>query len=67
MTNGQIAQAQELVKCWNLTRCDRVIVTSMLRYLKDLPIDKYDKAELRRLWHQYRHQIAAMKKNRASL
>ena len=71
MTNGQAAKIAELSKCYMLGRNDK----SWLNFLtfswdgqpstrKGYEFDKWDKAILRRLWHQYRHQIAAMNKNR---
>jgi hypothetical protein len=71
VTRGQIAQLQELAGCY-MTRSRKEWVASMLWIAEK---DKQDglttmlvesgKATLRRLWHQYRNQIAAMRKNRA--
>jgi hypothetical protein len=67
MTNGQIAQLQELTKCLCMPRYDRdFVVYSLAEYYWNNiePLTKQEKAQLRRLWHQYRGQIAAMKRNR---
>jgi hypothetical protein len=67
MTNGQIAQLQELSKCHCLSRTDRAFIAVQL-WDDPEPIGemtKFSKAWLRRLTHQYRNQIAAMRKNRA--
>jgi hypothetical protein len=62
MTPGQIAQLQELSKCY-MTRRDAAI-TRGLSFEPQLPMNKWEKHWLRRLTHQYRGQIAAMKRNR---
>jgi hypothetical protein len=62
MTPGQIAQLQELSKCW-MTRRDANI-TRGLSVEPQLPMNKWEKRWLRRLTHQYRGQIAAVRKNR---
>jgi hypothetical protein len=62
MTNGQIAQLQELGKCY-MKRRD----ASILYYLGtwgEKPFTENAKYWLRRLMHQYAGQIAAMKRNR---
>jgi hypothetical protein len=62
MTSGQIEQLQELSKCY-MTRRDANIARG-LSFEPQLPMNKWEKHWLRRLSHQYRHQIAAMRKNR---
>jgi hypothetical protein len=62
MTPGQIAQLQELSKCW-MTRRDAAI-TRGLSFEPQLPMNKFEEHWLRRLMHQYRGQIVAMRKNR---
>jgi hypothetical protein len=71
MTNGQIAQLQELNRCYfadnEMGWFARVWVPYILEgYGAGLTLmfSKVDKAILRNLWHQYRNQIAAMRKNR---
>lgn len=66
MTNGQIAQLQDLIKCHNMPRGDRGFVLIWLTpfWSSDAKMNKWEKGWLRRLTHQYRYQIAAMKKNR---
>jgi hypothetical protein len=78
MTNGQIAQFRELRKCsfalWT-RRGKRVRSTysfvfhwaAMADIVPEFPMSWWDKKQLRRLWHAYRGQIAAMRKNRARL
>jgi hypothetical protein len=67
MTNGQLAQFDELGRC-HLSYSARVWVLAMDclgRWGDDFrPLTKTEKAWLRRLWHQYRHQIRAMRRNR---
>jgi hypothetical protein len=68
MTNGQIAQLQELSKCW-LKPVDKKWLRFLTfqwdgEYFALTKWDTWDKQLLRRLWHEYRHQIAAMRKNR---
>jgi hypothetical protein len=65
MTRGQIARLQELEKCW-MDRMARSWVKGWLLWSSndELRFSEPQKAYLRRLWHQYRHQIAAMRKNR---
>lgn len=66
MTNGQIAQLQELSKCRCLSRDDSAFIAVWL-WDDPEPAGKMSalaKAWLRRLWHQYRHQVNAMKRNR---
>jgi hypothetical protein len=64
MKPAQIAQLQELEKCYMPKRyfSDMLWVRWMLK--ENIPADKHNKGFLRYLTHQYRHQIAAMKKNR---
>jgi hypothetical protein len=71
MTRGQIAQLQELSKCYGLRRFDKAFVASWLEPFDwgspAVTMGAFEKAWLRRLWHQYRHQIAAMRKNRGKV
>jgi hypothetical protein len=62
MTPGQIAQLQELTRCY-MPRRDKAI-TLGLSMEPQLPMNKWEEAQLRRLWHQYRGQIRAMQSNR---
>jgi hypothetical protein len=63
MTRGQIEQLQDLSKCY-LVEPDDLFEFEWFWYTdKSYRLDKYDKAVLRRLTHQYRNQIAAMKRN----
>ncbi len=74
MTNGQIAQLQELRRCYMPSLNDEVFVDIWNSYQEPEFIDawgyinpkmgKQAKAVLRRLMYQYRHQIKAMKRNR---
>jgi hypothetical protein len=66
MTNGQIAQLQELSKCY-MPRRWKAWTELQLFWSTELSdrLREWDKKTLRRLWHEYRHQIAAMRKNRA--
>jgi hypothetical protein len=65
MTRGQIAQLQELSKCY-MPRRDKAWLKylSLDWYVQGLEFIKDNKKQLRRLRHVYRNQIAAMKKNR---
>jgi hypothetical protein len=63
MTRGQIAQLQELSGCYLFGR-DKWIYLGVVMNEKTDKLNKWERAQLRRLWHQYRHQIAAMRKNR---
>ncbi len=68
MTRGQIAQLQELSKCYGLPRGDKAFVQIWLEPFgwgpPAMKMDEYYKAQLRRLTHQYMPQIKAMRKNR---
>jgi hypothetical protein len=67
MTRGQIAQLQELDKCHfhpRHNRRDKWIIQGIALNEKTDKLNQWERAQLRRLWHQYRHQIAAMRKNR---
>jgi uncharacterized membrane protein len=73
MTNGQIAQLQELSKCYFPHESYAIsFVWAYNTMIEGLPSDmlktylltKWQKAYLRRLTHQYRHQIRAMKRNK---
>jgi hypothetical protein len=70
MTAGQVAQLQELDKCWNLSLFFSTWVRSMnvlAKWDASQRLTKREKAWLRRLTHQYRSQIAAMRRNRGTL
>jgi hypothetical protein len=62
MTPGQIARLQELSKCYMSRR-----YANILRWLSyGTPSDHFGQSHkywLRRLTHQYRNQIAAIKRN----
>jgi selenophosphate synthetase-related protein len=67
MTNGQIAQLQELAKCHMATKGDKNFMEYWFadgRPIPCVPLNWGAKKVLRRLTHQYRHQIKAMKRNR---
>jgi hypothetical protein len=67
MKPQQIAQLQELDKCHfhpRHNRRDKWIIQGIALNEKTDKLNKWERAQLRRLWHQYRHQIAAMRKNR---
>jgi hypothetical protein len=70
MKPGQIAQLQELERCYiaypQRWQPDyrRWLDYMILGLPFNIQMTKLDKKWLRRLWHQYRHQIAAMRKNR---
>jgi hypothetical protein len=67
MTRGQIAQLQELRKCYIATQGERAVYAWIAGHESDEKLSPGEKAWLRRLWHAYRGQIAAMRKNRARL
>jgi hypothetical protein len=69
MTNGQIAQLRELSKCWMPFHYRRWVnallhIGDALQFEFPYSMDKFEERRLRRLTHQYRHQIKAMKRNR---
>jgi hypothetical protein len=67
MTNGQIAQLQELSRCYMPRNAKAFVMIWLDPFWTDRDgekMNKTSKAQLRRLTHQYRHQIAAMRKNR---
>jgi hypothetical protein len=75
MKPGQIVRLQELKRCWiplRSRRDKRIRSThsfvfyweSMTKIVPELTMGRWDEANLRRLWHAYRGQIAAMRKNR---
>jgi hypothetical protein len=73
VTNGQIAQLQELKKCHfpNGSYAGRfvwmynaIIDGLPSDLLKVEPLNKWQKGFIRRLWHLYQPQIIAMRKNR---
>jgi hypothetical protein len=47
-----------------MPRQDKLWVDEELQYFQGAPLADYEKYWLRRLTHLYRHQIAAMRKNR---
>jgi hypothetical protein len=64
MTNGQIQRLQELRKCSCLPRLAKPWIEFWLENTWGVDrMDKYAKADLRSLTHQYRHQIAAIRRN----
>jgi hypothetical protein len=63
MTNGQIAQLQDLKKC-HLVGEDLFYFEFLYYTDKKWKLDKWNRHILRRLTHQYRNQIMAMRKNR---
>ena len=64
MTNGQIVKLQELSKCHCLPhRMGEWVDYKLLGAEVGASMDSFDKTWLRRLTHQYRHQIAAIKRN----
>jgi hypothetical protein len=68
MKPGQIAQLQELSKCYFHPRHnyrDKWISMGIALNEKSEKLNKWEKEQLLRLSHQYRDQIAAMRKNRA--
>jgi hypothetical protein len=68
MKPGQIAQLQELRKCYGLPRLATPWINFWLENTWGVDkMDKYAEADLRRLWHAYRGQIRQMRKNRARL
>lgn len=66
MTNGQVTQLQELSKCYIAPYGFMNWVRGHLKYgvEHNIEMTKRNKKFLRRLTHQYRHQIKAMKRNR---
>jgi hypothetical protein len=62
MKPGQLAQLQDLNKCWNMPRAEMMFVAGCL-FSGSVLYGKHGKAQLRRLTHQYRNQIAAVKRN----
>lgn len=68
MTRGQIAQLQELARCWGMHEATHEWIDNMLMLQEhgrlNVALPKRTKAYIRLLWHQYRNQIAAMRKNR---
>jgi hypothetical protein len=64
MTNGQIQQLQDLNKCY-MRRWDRIFIDTLLldRNAASFQLRAPLKKNLRRLTHQYRNQIAAIKRN----
>lgn len=64
MTNGQIQQLQDLSKCTGLERYDENFVKAWWFFANEAErMGKREKAWLRRLTHQYRNQIQAIKRN----
>jgi hypothetical protein len=66
MKPGQIAQLQELRKCYMQNKDDAFVYVWVDSPWTDrrARMTEWDKKMLRRLWHAYRGQIAAMRKNR---
>ena len=64
MKPGQIAQLQDLSKCY-MTPSDRFDF-DWISLLGRNHLWKSEKATLHRLTHQYRHQITAMRRNQKS-
>lgn len=64
MTNGQIAQLQDLSKCSCLPPNIKAAIDFDLKYPDSFVMSKKAKLRFRRLTHLYRHQIAAIKRNR---
>jgi hypothetical protein len=65
MKPGQIAQLQDLSKCYmrqEEAAWVRLTIDPLWGWLSK-PLRKNQKAWLRRLTHQYRHQIKAVKRN----
>jgi hypothetical protein len=70
MTNGDIQRLQELSKCSCLPRRANAFVEIWLDPYwgnADDKMNKNQKARLRSLTHQYRHQIAAIKRNQKAM
>jgi hypothetical protein len=73
MTNGQIQQLQDLSRCYMLPGYSSW-VKGWLLWAEDecsgqiaaYKLPRESKAILRRLTHQYRNQIAAVKRNQAA-
>lgn len=67
MTNGQISQLRDLSKCY-MTRSDRAwygyLVNAWDAEYHSKPFRTFGEKTLRRLTHQYRNQIRAIKRNR---
>jgi hypothetical protein len=66
MKPGQIAQLQDLSKCYLVTRGDRNFMEYWFADNRPVPCVSLNwaaKATLRRLTHQYRHQLRAIKRN----
>jgi hypothetical protein len=63
MTNGQIARLQELSKCYMASNLDYGLFHYMYSNDHSLKMSIGEKAWLRRLTHQYRNQIAAIRRN----
>jgi hypothetical protein len=63
MTPGQIARLQELSKCYIVTQPERAVIAWISGHEKDDRLSPGEKYYIRRLTHQYRNQIAAIKRN----
>lgn len=59
MTNGQIQQLQDLSKCY-MPRREHYFCVEMEQRER---LNKWQKRHLQTLTHQYRNQIAAIKRN----
>jgi hypothetical protein len=68
MKPGQIAQLQELQRCW-MRPNERALVEYMAfwKCMLDPKTNKRAWLKIRRLWHQYRPQRVAMRKNRKAI
>jgi hypothetical protein len=62
MTNGQLKQFQDLSKCY-MRQPERGWVWRKFYVRDGIELAKWEKATLRRLTHQYRNQIRAVKRN----
>jgi hypothetical protein len=63
MTRGQITQIQDLGKCWGVPT---LAMLALYRFGElDRPLYRNEKRWLKGMTHQYRNQIAAVKRNQA--
>ena len=63
MKPGQIQQLRDLVKCYMPVADDIKLEKLWWCMQTGFPLNDRDKKTLRRLTHQYRHQIKAIKRN----
>lgn len=67
MTNGQVQQLQDLSKCYMPSDAQAfVYYMTVWERLLDKRMNKRAKVIIRRLTHQYRNQIKAMKRNQVT-